>query len=324
MLLIVAFSLGLALTITGIGLLAVFAKRAFGRFDLNGGLIRFLPAVSALVIVLAGVAMTARAIPTAPRLRRGRSACAAEHDHHVSCRSSRRPAGRVFGVFLAIMLRSARCQRRARRRGAGEAVVDASGLGRTGRPGRYLGLCGRASDRASPARRPRRRCRAFGSPRRLPARRGRAASRPLRRLGALERRRRARRDAPRASRDPRRGRRRDDGRGGRGHRVDASAATTRGHRSARRCAPRTWRPRTSKERSRRAACRWRTSSSTFAVHPRCSAARTTRAVSTSSPSRTTIRATTARSRCWTRSGTRTRRASRPSAGASTPPPRSGR
>ena len=63
MLLIVAFSFGLALTITGIGLLALFAKRAFGRFDLNGGLIRFLPALSALVIVVAGLAMTVRAIP---------------------------------------------------------------------------------------------------------------------------------------------------------------------------------------------------------------------------------------------------------------------
>jgi nickel/cobalt transporter (NicO) family protein len=63
LLLIVAFSFGLALTITGIGLLALFAKRAFGRFDLNGGLIRFLPAVSALVIVVAGLAMTVRAIP---------------------------------------------------------------------------------------------------------------------------------------------------------------------------------------------------------------------------------------------------------------------
>ena len=61
--LIVAFSLGLALTITGIGLLAVFAKRAFGRLDMNGGLIRFLPALSALVIVVAGLAMTVRAIP---------------------------------------------------------------------------------------------------------------------------------------------------------------------------------------------------------------------------------------------------------------------
>jgi len=63
MLLIVAFSFGLALTITGIGLLALFAKRAFGRFDLNGGLIRFLPAVSALVIVVAGLLMTVRALP---------------------------------------------------------------------------------------------------------------------------------------------------------------------------------------------------------------------------------------------------------------------
>src|SRR5207253_4942456 len=48
--LIVAFSLGLALTITGIGLVAVYAKRAFGRLSLDGGLVRFLPAVSALVI----------------------------------------------------------------------------------------------------------------------------------------------------------------------------------------------------------------------------------------------------------------------------------
>jgi ABC-type nickel/cobalt efflux system permease component RcnA len=63
MLLIVAFSFGLALTITGIGLLALFAKRAFGRFDLNGGLIRYLPALSALVIVVAGLAMTVRALP---------------------------------------------------------------------------------------------------------------------------------------------------------------------------------------------------------------------------------------------------------------------
>jgi ABC-type nickel/cobalt efflux system permease component RcnA len=63
MLLIVAFSLGLALTITGIGLIAVFAKRAFGRMSLTGGVMRFLPAVSALVIVLAGIVMTARAIP---------------------------------------------------------------------------------------------------------------------------------------------------------------------------------------------------------------------------------------------------------------------
>jgi ABC-type nickel/cobalt efflux system permease component RcnA len=61
--LIVAFSLGLAATITGIGLVAVFAKRVFGRINADGGLIRLLPAVSALVILVAGALMTARAIP---------------------------------------------------------------------------------------------------------------------------------------------------------------------------------------------------------------------------------------------------------------------
>ncbi len=61
--LIVAFSLGLALTITGIGLVAVFAKRVFGRMRMDGMLIRLLPAVSALVILVAGALMTARAIP---------------------------------------------------------------------------------------------------------------------------------------------------------------------------------------------------------------------------------------------------------------------
>lgn len=61
--LIVAFSLGLALSITGIGLAAVFAKKAFARRSLDCLLIRALPAVSALVIVVVGVVMTVRAIP---------------------------------------------------------------------------------------------------------------------------------------------------------------------------------------------------------------------------------------------------------------------
>ena len=47
----------------GIGMVAVFAKRVFGRMNGNGGLIRLLPAVSALVILVAGVLMTVRAIP---------------------------------------------------------------------------------------------------------------------------------------------------------------------------------------------------------------------------------------------------------------------
>ena len=63
MLLIVAFSAGLALSITGIGLVAVLAKRAFGRLSLDGRLISVLPAVSAFVILVAGVAMTIRALP---------------------------------------------------------------------------------------------------------------------------------------------------------------------------------------------------------------------------------------------------------------------
>jgi ABC-type nickel/cobalt efflux system permease component RcnA len=61
--LIVAFSLGLALTITGIGLAAVLARSAFARRSFDGLLLRFLPAVSAVVIVVAGVAMTVHALP---------------------------------------------------------------------------------------------------------------------------------------------------------------------------------------------------------------------------------------------------------------------
>ncbi len=61
--LIVAFSAGLALAITGIGLTAILAKRTFRRFELQGRVIGLLPAISALVIVIAGAAMTVRAIP---------------------------------------------------------------------------------------------------------------------------------------------------------------------------------------------------------------------------------------------------------------------
>jgi len=63
LLLIVAFSAGLALSIAGIGLGAILAKRTFGRLGFQGRVIGLLPAVSALVIVLAGAAMTVRALP---------------------------------------------------------------------------------------------------------------------------------------------------------------------------------------------------------------------------------------------------------------------
>jgi nickel/cobalt transporter (NicO) family protein len=61
--LIVAFSLGLACTVTGIGLAAVLARRAFSRVSLEGRVVRALPAVSAFVIVCVGAVITARAIP---------------------------------------------------------------------------------------------------------------------------------------------------------------------------------------------------------------------------------------------------------------------
>ena len=63
LILILAFSVGLAAAMTGIGLVAVTAKRAFDRVDFNGGLIRLLPAISALVVLGLGLAMTIRALP---------------------------------------------------------------------------------------------------------------------------------------------------------------------------------------------------------------------------------------------------------------------
>jgi ABC-type nickel/cobalt efflux system permease component RcnA len=61
--LIVAFSVGLAAAVTGIGLVAVTAKRFFARTSFEGPVVRALPAVSAAVVLLVGLAMTVRAIP---------------------------------------------------------------------------------------------------------------------------------------------------------------------------------------------------------------------------------------------------------------------
>ncbi|MBA3374528.1 MAG: sulfite exporter TauE/SafE family protein [Actinobacteria bacterium] len=63
MVLILAFSVGLAATITGIGLVAVMARRVFGRLSLDGPVVRMLPAVSAALILIVGVAITAKALP---------------------------------------------------------------------------------------------------------------------------------------------------------------------------------------------------------------------------------------------------------------------
>jgi ABC-type nickel/cobalt efflux system permease component RcnA len=64
LLLIVAFSVGLAAVIAAIGLVAVYSRRVFGRMRLDGPVVRALPAFSAVVIVVLGLAMTVRALPT--------------------------------------------------------------------------------------------------------------------------------------------------------------------------------------------------------------------------------------------------------------------
>jgi nickel/cobalt transporter (NicO) family protein len=61
LLLIVVFSLGLAATLTGLGLAVVGAGRVASRVHVPAAVATALPAVSALAIVAAGVALTARA-----------------------------------------------------------------------------------------------------------------------------------------------------------------------------------------------------------------------------------------------------------------------
>jgi nickel/cobalt exporter len=63
LLLIVAFSLGLAATLTGLGLIVVYARRALPRVSLTGRLATALPAVSALAIVVVGCVLTLQAVP---------------------------------------------------------------------------------------------------------------------------------------------------------------------------------------------------------------------------------------------------------------------
>ena len=68
LLLIVAFSTGLAGVLVAFGLLLVFARGFFSRINLSSsGLVpRLLPIASALVIVVAGGVITAQALPQVP------------------------------------------------------------------------------------------------------------------------------------------------------------------------------------------------------------------------------------------------------------------
>jgi nickel/cobalt exporter len=62
LLLITAFSFGLAATLTGLGVAVVYARSLLARVNFGGGLASALPAVSALVIVAAGLVLTAKGI----------------------------------------------------------------------------------------------------------------------------------------------------------------------------------------------------------------------------------------------------------------------
>jgi nickel/cobalt exporter len=64
LLLIVTFSIGLARVLVGFGLLLVYARKTFSRLNVSSGLVpRLLPVASALVIVVAGGAITLQALP---------------------------------------------------------------------------------------------------------------------------------------------------------------------------------------------------------------------------------------------------------------------
>jgi len=61
--LIVAFSAGLAATLTGLGIAVVHAGKALARLPIPGRLAAAVPALSAALIVVVGIALTAQAVP---------------------------------------------------------------------------------------------------------------------------------------------------------------------------------------------------------------------------------------------------------------------
>jgi ABC-type nickel/cobalt efflux system permease component RcnA len=63
LLLIVAFSAGLAMTLTALGLAVVFSRRALSHVRVPAGVTAALPALSAVVIVGVGFVLTAQALP---------------------------------------------------------------------------------------------------------------------------------------------------------------------------------------------------------------------------------------------------------------------
>jgi nickel/cobalt transporter (NicO) family protein len=62
MVLVLAFSAGLAVVLTGIGLLMIYARKLFERFSFEARVPRMLPVVSASIITLAGVGIALGAL----------------------------------------------------------------------------------------------------------------------------------------------------------------------------------------------------------------------------------------------------------------------
>jgi nickel/cobalt transporter (NicO) family protein len=65
MVLVVAFSAGLAIVLTGVGLLMIYARRLFERFPFEARVPRFLPVASAMAVSLAGLAIVLGALKQA-------------------------------------------------------------------------------------------------------------------------------------------------------------------------------------------------------------------------------------------------------------------
>jgi ABC-type nickel/cobalt efflux system permease component RcnA len=62
LLLITAFSVGLAATLSVLGLAVVHARGLLGRLNTGGGVVAALPSISALVILAAGLVLTAKGL----------------------------------------------------------------------------------------------------------------------------------------------------------------------------------------------------------------------------------------------------------------------
>lgn len=71
LLLIVAFSLGLAGVLTGIGLLLAYARRVADRLPFGGRTLRVLPVISAGAVTLMGVAITVESLVSGGVIRLG-------------------------------------------------------------------------------------------------------------------------------------------------------------------------------------------------------------------------------------------------------------